>query len=182
MNTSTTRGHATFTRVNGTDLKLFRVNAGVPVEDALEMVSLLQHHAKPKKVFAPLTWCERADGQTKQWRWQGLPDPRPLLRLDELAQRSDAPVVLCEGEKAADAAAELLSSHVATCWPNGSNSWHKSDLTPLKGRDVLLWPDNDDSGKACMEAVAEKLREIGAASVRFIALNSFKRKPALKNG
>lgn len=137
---------------------------------------------KPKKVFAPLTWCQRADGQTTQWRWQGLPDPRPLLRLDELAQRNDAPVVLCEGEKAADAAAELLPSHVATCWPNGSNSWHKADLTPLKGRDVLLWPDNDDSGKACMKTVAEKLREIGAASVRHIALDSFNRKPTLKNG
>ncbi len=136
---------------------------------------------KPKKVFAPLTWCRRADGQTTQWRWQGLPDPRPLLRLDELVQRTDAPVVLCEGEKAADAAAELLPSHVATCWPNGSNSWHKADLTPLKGRDVLLWPDNDDSGKACMEAVAEKLREIGAASVRVIALEVLKRNPTMKN-
>ncbi|AMQ86886.1 DUF927 domain-containing protein [Pseudomonas glycinae] len=136
---------------------------------------------KPNKVFAPLTWCQRADSQTKQWRWQGLPDPRPLLRLDELAQRADSPVVLCEGEKAADAAAELLPDYVATCWPNGSNSWHKADLTSLKGRDVVLWPDNDDSGKACMATVAEKLREIGAASVRVIELEVFKRKPTLKN-
>jgi uncharacterized protein (DUF927 family) len=137
---------------------------------------------KPKKVFAPLTWCQRADGQTTQWRWQGLPDPRPMLRLDELVQRADTPVVLCEGEKAADAAIELLPGYVATCWPNGSNSWHKADLTPLKGRDVLLWPDNDVSGKACMETVADKLREIGAASVRVIALEVFNRKPTLKNG
>ncbi|WP_122679062.1 DUF927 domain-containing protein [Pseudomonas viridiflava] len=136
---------------------------------------------KPKKVFAPLTWCKRSDGETTQWRWQGLPEPRPLLRLDELALRVDAPVVLCEGEKAADAAADLMPSHVATCWPNGSNSWHKADLTPLKGRDVLLWPDNDDSGAACMDAVAHKLREIGAGSVRFIALEVFKRKPTMKN-
>ncbi|WP_122415331.1 DUF927 domain-containing protein [Pseudomonas viridiflava] len=136
---------------------------------------------KPKKVFAPLTWCKRSDGETTQWRWQGLPEPRPLLRLDELALRADAPVVLCEGEKAADAAADLMPSHVATCWPNGSNSWHKADLTPLKGRDVLLWPDNDDSGAACMDAVAHKLREIGAGSVRFIALEMFKRKPTRKN-
>ena len=136
---------------------------------------------KLKKVFAPLTWCQRSDGQTTQWRWQGLTDPRPLLRLDELAQRADTPVVLCEGEKAADAAAQLLPNHVATCWPNGSNSWHKADLTPLKGRDVLLWPDNDDSGKGCMDTVAEKLREIGAVSVRFIELEVFKRKPTLKN-
>ncbi|MEE5173306.1 DUF927 domain-containing protein [Pseudomonas alliivorans] len=136
---------------------------------------------KPKKVFAPLTWCKRSDGETTQWRWQGLPEPRPLLRLDELALRADAPVVLCEGEKAADAAADLMPSHVATCWPNGSNSWHKADLTPLKGRNVLLWPDNDDSGAACMEAVAHKLREIGAGSVKFIALEVFKRKPTMKN-
>ncbi|WP_439125500.1 MAG: DUF927 domain-containing protein [Pseudomonas rhizophila] len=137
---------------------------------------------KPRKVFAPLTWCQRADGQTTQWRWQGLPDPRPLLHLDELSQRLDAQVVLCEGEKAADAAAELMQGYVATCWPNGSNSWHKADLTPLKGRSVLLWPDNDSSGQSCMEAVAEKLREIGAASVQAIALDVFKRKPTLKNG
>ncbi|QGT79801.1 DUF927 domain-containing protein [Pseudomonas coronafaciens] len=136
---------------------------------------------KPKKVFAPLTWCKRSDGETTQWRWQGLPEPRPLLRLDELALRADAPVVLCEGEKAADAAADLMPSHVATCWPNGSNSWHKADLTPLKGRNVLLWPDNDDSGAACMDAVAHKLREIGAGSVSFIALEVFKRKPTMKN-
>ncbi|WP_457969419.1 DUF927 domain-containing protein [Pseudomonas sp. R4-84] len=137
---------------------------------------------KPRKVFAPLTWCQRVDGQTTQWRWQGLPDPRPLLHLDKLSQRLDAPVVLCEGEKAADAAAELMPSYMATCWPNGSNSWHKADLTPLKGRAVLLWPDNDSSGQSCMEAVAEKLREIGAASVQAIALDVFKRKPTLKNG
>ena len=41
MSISTTPGHATFSRVNATDLKLFRVNAGVPVEDALEMVRQL---------------------------------------------------------------------------------------------------------------------------------------------
>ncbi|WP_219093134.1 DUF927 domain-containing protein [Pseudomonas sp. UMAB-40] len=136
---------------------------------------------KLKKVFAPLTWCQRSDGQPPQWRWQGLPDPRPLLRLDELTQRADAPVVLCEGEKATDAVTELLPGYVATCWPNGSNSWHKADLTPLKGRDVLLWPDNDVSGKACMEVVADKLRQVGAASVRVIALEVFNRKPTLKN-
>ncbi|MCF5806302.1 DUF927 domain-containing protein, partial [Pseudomonas tremae] len=136
---------------------------------------------KPKKVFAPLTWCKRSDGETTQWRWQGLPEPRPLLRRDELAMRTDAPVVLCEGEKAADAAADLMPNYVATCWPNGSNSWHKADLTPLKGRNVLLWPDNDDSGAACMDTVAHKLREIGAGSVRVLALQVFKRKPTMKN-
>lgn len=137
---------------------------------------------KPKKVFAPLTWCKRSDGQTTQWRWQGLPEPRPLLHLDELALRADATVVLCEGEKAADAAAELMPEYVSTCWPNGSNSWHKADLLPLKGRSVLLWPDNDASGKACMDAIEPKLLELGAESVQRIALEVFKRKPTTKDG
>lgn len=137
---------------------------------------------KPKKVFAPLTWCQRSNSETTQWRWQGLPDPRPLLRLEELALRDSAPVVLCEGEKAADAASELMPNYVGTCWPNGSNSWHKADLTPLKGRSVVLWPDNDSSGSSCMEEVAKKLQEIGAESVRFVELATFKRKPTLKDG
>ncbi|WP_122417071.1 DUF927 domain-containing protein [Pseudomonas viridiflava] len=160
---------------------IYRDDKGQPLMALYRFDLAPDEDGKPKKVFAPLTWCKRSDGETTQWRWQGLPEPRPLLRLDELALRADAPVVLCEGEKAADAAADLMPSHVATCWPNGSNSWHKADLTPLKGRDVLLWADNDDSGAACMDAVAHKLREIGAGSVRFIALEVFKRKPTMKN-
>ena len=137
---------------------------------------------KLRKVFAPLTWCQHSDNQQNRWRWQGLPEPRPLLRLHELTLQTSAPVVLCEGEKAADAAAELFPKYVATCWPNGSNAWHKADLAPLKNRKVLLWPDNDPSGTGCMDAVAKKLEEVGAVSVQFIALENFKRKPTLIKG
>ncbi len=70
-----------------------------------------------------------------------------------------------------------MPNYVATCWPNGSNSY----LTPLKGRDVLLWPDNDGRGMTCMEPVANKLREIGAGSVRGMALEVFKHKPTMEN-
>ncbi|KPZ21377.1 DUF927 domain-containing protein [Pseudomonas coronafaciens] len=170
-------------RQHGTPSKVwvYRDDQGQPLMALYRFDLGPDEEGKPKKVFAPLTWCKRSDGETTQWRWQGLSEPRPLLRLDELALRADAPVVLCEGEKAADAAADLMPSHVATCWPNGSNSWHKADLTPLKDRNVLLWPDNDDSGKTCMEAVAHKLREIGAGSVRVMALEVFKRKPTMEN-
>jgi len=159
---------------------IYRDAQGQPVMALYRFDLGPDEEGKPRKVFAPLTWCKRSDGQTTQWRWQGLPEPRPLLRLDELAKRADAPVVLCEGEKAADAAAELMPDHVATCWPNGSNSWHKADLTPLKGRSVVLWPDNDASGKTCMDAIELKLIELGAASVQRISLDVFKLKPSNK--
>ncbi|WP_095185831.1 DUF927 domain-containing protein [Pseudomonas sp. Irchel 3H9] len=160
---------------------IYRDASGQPLMALYRFDLCPDEDGKPKKAFAPLTWCQRSNSETTQWRWQGLPDPRPLLRLEELALRDAAPVVLCEGEKAADAAGELMLDYVATCWPNGSNSWHKTDLTPLKGRSVVLWPDNDSSGKSCMEEVAKKLHEIGAESVRFVALTVFKRKPTLKD-
>ena len=58
----------------------------------------------------------------RQWRWLGLPKPRPLYGLDRLAARPAAPVILCEGEKAADAAAALLPDHVAMTSPGGSKA------------------------------------------------------------
>lgn len=128
---------------------------------------------KLRKEFTPLTWCKHASGDRYEWRWQGLPEPRPLLRLDELAKRPAAPVVLCEGEKSADAAAELLPHYVATCWPNGAQSHHKADFSPLAGREVLLWPDNDAGGLACMKAIGGQLQKIGA-TVRTMALEVFK--------
>lgn len=137
---------------------------------------------KPHKVFAALTWCASTADGTLQWRWLGLPEPRPLLHLDELAQRAADPVVLCEGEKAADAAAVLLPHYVATCWPNGTNSWQKADFAPLAGRNVLLWPDNDAPGLTCMDALAEHLRQLGAASVRVVAMGGFSQQPCLTHG
>ena len=73
MTMSTTRDHTAFSRVNATDLKLFRVNARIPVEDALEMVSLLQHHANQ------LTFDAAMSDQGDRFSW-------PALYLGEMAK------------------------------------------------------------------------------------------------
>ncbi|NSX10100.1 DUF3077 domain-containing protein [Pseudomonas lini] len=73
MTISTTLGHSTFSRVNASDQKLFRVNAGIPVEDALEMVSLLQHHANQ------LTFDAAMSDQGERFSW-------PALYLGEMAK------------------------------------------------------------------------------------------------
>ncbi|MHB0817281.1 DUF927 domain-containing protein [Stutzerimonas stutzeri] len=158
---------------------IYRDDAGAPLMVLYRFDLAPDANGNPRKVFAPLTWCRCSSDGSYQWRWQGLPEPRPLLRLDVLAQQPAAPVVLCEGEKAADAAAELLPGHVSTCWPNGVNSWQKADFAPLAGRDVLLWPDNDAPGLKCMDALAEHLRQLGAASVRQVALVVFGQRPGL---
>ena len=45
MTHSSTRGRSEFSPANGNGQNLFRVNAGIPLEDALEAVSQILHHA-----------------------------------------------------------------------------------------------------------------------------------------
>lgn len=125
-----------------------------------------------RKQFLPLTYCEDETGK-RAWRWQGLPDPRPLYHLDKLTANASAPVVVCEGEKAADAAALLFPDAVCITILNGAQSPHKSDWLPLAGRRVWLWPDNDEAGLECMAKVATLAKDAGAVSVEVFNLSAF---------
>jgi putative DNA primase/helicase len=104
------------------------------------------------------SWGRRGDGDPA-WGCGHWTKPRPLYGLDRLAARPDAPVLAVEGEKAADAAQALLPSYVAVAWPGGSQSWHKAGWEPLRGRQVLLWPDNDAPGIECMDKLAALLAD-----------------------
>lgn len=131
-----------------------------------------------RKSFFPLTFCEDVNGK-RAWRWQGIPEPRPLYRLDKLAGAVGAAVIVCEGEKSAAAAAVLFPDAVSTTMLNGAQSPHKTDWTPLAGRDVILWPDNDEAGLACMASVADLLKKAGAATVQCLNLAAFARTPGM---
>jgi hypothetical protein len=101
------------------------------------------------------------------WTGDGgkLPDPRPLYRLEELERRPYDPLIICEGEKAADAVA--TAGYLATTTAGGSSAPHKTDFSPLAGRSVILWGDNDDAGNQYVDKVAELLRDLdGAADIR----------------
>lgn len=131
-----------------------------------------------RKQFFPLTYCQNAAGK-REWRWQGLPDPRPLYNLDKLAANASAPVVVCEGEKAADAAAVLFPDALCTTMLNGAQSPHKTDWRPLAGRTVWLWPDNDSAGRDCMDKVMALAKAAGAASVEVFNLAALACAPGL---
>ena len=107
------------------------------------------------------------------WRWKFPPAPRPLYRLPALVARPDAPVVICEGEKAADAAVKLLPGHVATCWMGGANAAAQTDFGPLAGRECLLWPDNDDAGDKTISALPPLLQAAGVASFAIVDRTAF---------
>ncbi|MDR3493358.1 MAG: DUF927 domain-containing protein [Ancalomicrobiaceae bacterium] len=111
------------------------------------------------KEFAPRAWGRLPTGATA-WYWKMPPANRPLYGLDRLAKSPSASVVICEGEKATDAAAKVFLKSVTMCWAGGSNAVAKTDFSPLAGRKVLLWPDNDGPGLKAMEQVASILADL----------------------
>jgi uncharacterized protein (DUF927 family) len=92
--------------------------------------------------------------------------------LPQILARSDAQLLLVEGEKVADATAKLFPELVATTPPHGAQSPHKADWTPLEGRQVIVWPDNDEAGAKYAEDVARLCVDFGAASVAVVAVPS----------
>jgi uncharacterized protein (DUF927 family) len=117
------------------------------------------------KEILPRSW------NSKAWQWKGIPAPRPLYNLHHLADRPAAPALVTEGEKAADAAAGLFPDCVTTTTPNGAQAPSKADLSPLAGRRVLIWPDNDEQGAQYAGKVAALAHEAGAASVSIMKLD-----------
>jgi putative DNA primase/helicase len=86
----------------------------------------------------------------------------PLYGSERLRQwPDDALVVLCEGEKAAQALLDVGIPALGTVC-GASTVPDISVLKPLAGRRVVLWPDNDDAGRAHMSKIAVLLLELGA--------------------
>jgi hypothetical protein len=121
-----------------------------------ELVGVVVRWDKPDgKDIRPVT--RHAGG----WRIGAMPEPRPLYRLPDLAAARR--VVVCEGEKAADAARSL--GFTATTSAGGSQAASKTDWRPLAGKEVLILPDNDASGRNYADNVVGILAKLTPAPV-----------------
>jgi hypothetical protein len=91
------------------------------------------------------------------WVAGGIPDgaTNPLLFLPELAANPSSPVVVVEGEKKA-AVLQALGI-MATCSPMGGSNARRADWTPLSGRIVTIWPDNDGTGAVYLKGILKNL-------------------------
>ena len=121
------------------------------------------------KTFRPLTYWREVDGEFG-WRSAGFAKPLPIYGLDRLADRVDEPVIVTEGEKAADAAAKLFPRYVAIAWPNGAKSAGSVDWSPLAERVVYIWPDADQEGQRAALEVARQCLKHGAESIRIFQI------------
>ena len=95
----------------------------------------------------------------------------PLYRLPSLAANPGRPVLVVEGEKAAEAANCLFGGwrgFEPTCPLGGANEPHCTDWRPVAGRRVVVWPDADGPGVRFARAVAKHCREAGADTVLMV--------------
>ncbi|WP_168355640.1 DUF3987 domain-containing protein [Stenotrophomonas maltophilia] len=129
---------------------------------------------------APLFWRIRCKhpGTGEKWirpmHWNGRgyvigepPAPvagKSLYRLHELASAGEAATVyVVEGEACADALAGL--GLLATT-SGGASSAEVADWSPLAGRHVRLWPDNDDAGRRYADEAGARLYTLGCTVER----------------
>jgi Protein of unknown function (DUF3987) len=111
-----------------------------------------------KKDIRPIAL--HADG----WRISAMPPLRPLFGLPELAAATR--VVVCEGEKAMDAARGL--GLMATTSAGGAAAVEKTDWRRLAGKEVWILPDNDSAGRKCAEIVAGILATLNPPATALI--------------
>jgi hypothetical protein len=145
----------------------YRDAGGRLVAYAARVEDLGADRERQKDVF-PLTYCRigHANGLVRcDWRACGVPAPRPLYRLPELLADCQAPVIVTEGEKKADAVPRLFPGHVGTTSMGGARAAKLSDWSPLAGRNVIIWPDHDEPGRCYADDVAAQATAAGAASV-----------------
>jgi hypothetical protein len=83
---------------------------------------------------------------------------KPLYGLDQFALRPGEAILVCEGEKCADA---LRNRGLLSITSGASNSADHADWMPLAGRQVLIWPDHDEPGHRYTGEVLQRLAEIG---------------------
>jgi putative DNA primase/helicase len=117
---------------------------------------------RSKKEILPLTYGylkdkNHAQGETG-WHLKHPDKPRGLYGLDRLDGRD---VLLQEGELKTDLAALNLPQYACLSLTGGSAGALHNDLEPLRGRRVILCPDQDFPGRKGATQVAELLRAIG---------------------
>lgn len=117
--------------------------------------------------FAGKSFRQRRPDATV-WIWNLNGVRKVLYRLPELiASPIEEPVLICEGEK--DVENLLTLGLVATSGPGGAGKWQSEFGDFLRGRDVVILPDNDEPGKAHAKLVFKALWGI-AKTIRIVEL------------
>ncbi len=176
------KGHIAdfYAKINGLDTKRdfpkilqgIANDFGIPLDDKKPQIVKTYDYTDPEGNLVHQTvryepkhfkQC-RPDGKGKDiWNLKDI--QLYLYRLPEVIKAQE--VIIVEGEKDADTVASL--GMCGTTAPMGAKSWLPEYSKWLKGKDVILIPDNDDEGREHMQRVASALQGV-ANSIKWVEL------------
>lgn len=138
----------------------------------------------PDRKIVPMMRRIWKDGR-KEWAHFPFKNPRSLYLLETINPENKNPILVVEGEKCADYVRRHIGCTVIT-WAGGTNAAKFTDWSPLRGRNILLWPDNDPEGMGAMlgkmhegkfqKGVCHFARESGALDVKYLEPDAAKEK------
>lgn len=128
----------------------------------------------PDKKIVPMLRVIEKEG-ARVWCHLPFDKPRPLYGSETVNPDSIFPVLVVEGEKCADIARKNMGS-VVVSWAGGTNAAKFSDWSPLRGRNVLIWPDADTEGLKAAEEISGLAKAAGAMEVKSLGWDQSKPK------
>lgn len=139
-----------------------------------------------KKEISPLTYRLKNEFTGDQgWAkkgWEGLHPIYGLQKLFLLDEENgnlvptNRPVLIVEGEKTADKAQQLFPKYDVISWQGGARAIHKVYWDVLEGRDITLWPDNDNPGRKAMDEIVSCLMKFPTESLKKVKLGEWQEK------
>ena len=139
-----------------------------------------------KKQVLPVAYCYRESTGKYSWKLKGFSDGgyKPIYGLEKLRayeeskennknsikelEQSDKvnqlqlqtkvkPILIVEGEKTADHAQKILPEYIVISWMGGAGAVDRVNWQELQGREVIIWPDNDEPGRSCANGIKEHI-------------------------
>lgn len=105
--------------------------------------------------FEPKNFRQRRPGGRRGWVWNIEDVRRVLYRLPELVEHPEDTVFVVEGEADVDRLRDL--GLLATTNSGGAGKWREEYTEILRGREVVILPDNDEPGRKHAKQVAASL-------------------------
>ncbi len=126
--------------------------------------------ATGEKQVLPYVYCKNEATNQNSWRFKGFTDHgyKPIYGTQKLNQDKRT-ILIVEGEKTADSAQTLFPEYAVMSWLGGSGAVDKVNWTQLKGRNIVIFPDNDVPGMGAAYKILNHLNrandKIGYAGV-----------------
>lgn len=122
----------------------------------LSNIVAIHRYSKDNKVTSAVIRLESSDRKTfiqasLNGKWVKKSPPKPSIVYNYDRIRESKTVVVVEGEKAADAL--IRYGYPATTSAGGASNAKGADWSVLNGKNVILWPDNDEPGRKYMKQV-----------------------------